>query len=46
MNIPMELIAALVTLFGGATLACVGFTYRKLTQIEVRLARLESRLEL
>lgn len=44
MNVPLPIIAVLISLFGGAILAGLGFVYRKLTQIEVRLATIEMRL--
>jgi len=44
MNIPIEIVAGVVTVLGGGILTALGFIYSKLTRVDVRIARIEERM--
>jgi hypothetical protein len=44
MNIPIEIVTVVLSVVGAGILAGLGFMFRKLTQIDVRMARIEEHL--
>lgn len=44
MNIPVEIVAAVVTVFGGGLCTAVGFVFVALSRTNERLARIEEHL--